>query len=88
MKRDGEMQIEPIVLPAELLSIVLPGRDVHISRENDTQCDLFKAAIIIHTEITHNHTCKHTAGGGITRIQDRYVIKHTYRRTTNKQTAN
>lgn len=55
------------------------------SYENAKQSDLFTAAIITHTEITHKHTQTQQGAGY---IQERYVIKHTYRGTTNKVQIN
>lgn len=57
--RDGGMQIEPIVLPAEQLSIVLPGRDVHISRERCIVWPIYSCYNYTHTHIQRSHTITH-----------------------------
>lgn len=63
VKRWGDegIHVEVIIPPAELLLILLPGRDVHISRENTTQHDLFTSAIITQSEKERG---KHTAYRG------------------------
>ena len=56
--RRDQMQIEEILLPAEPLSIASLGRDVHIRGENSPESDLFTAALITTTQITHTHRQK------------------------------
>lgn len=57
--RDGGIHIETtVVVPAETPSIVLPGRVVHINRENSAGRDPLSSTLIIHA-CTHAHTSSH-----------------------------